>query len=271
MPCTAPARGKTDTQYPWCDPIQSDPCGLPTLTGVGGVDVSGQNLCSLHYAMKYGALPQAAAADPATVLLLHGETLVDEKGHPITAVGNAAVGTAQSKFGGSSLAFGGGGDRLSLPDSPDWWFGTSDFTIDFWARWAAVSDCYLMGQWPGAPNYSWFIRHNGMQFFMAVSDDGTTQFFGSQAAHVPTVGTWYHFAVVREGSLTTSPRKYYVNGVQAGQSAMQISSYFDSSTPLLIGSGFGGSLPFNGNLDEVRISKVARWTANFTPPTAPYS
>jgi hypothetical protein len=39
--------------------------------------------------------------------------------------------------------------------------------------------------------------------------------------------------------------------------------------------GAGHTLPgqgFNGYIDELRISKgIARWTANFTPPAAPYT
>ena len=40
---------------------------------------------------------------------------------------------------------------------------------------------------------------------------------------------------------------------------------------LWIGSD-GGSTYLDGYLDEFRISKgIARWTANFSPPDAPYS
>lgn len=54
MPCTAPVRGKADTKYPWCDPIQNDPCGAKKLTSVGGVDVSAQNLCLFHWQQQNG-------------------------------------------------------------------------------------------------------------------------------------------------------------------------------------------------------------------------
>ena len=47
----------------------------------------------------------------------------------------------------------------------------------------------------------------------------------------------------------------------------------DASVPLEIARrNIGGSeCYFNGWLDEFRVSKgIARWTANFTPPAAPY-
>jgi hypothetical protein len=54
-----------------------------------------------------------------------------------------------------------------------------------------------------------------------------------------------------------------------------ISSIFNSTGLLRVGSrdpATGSPLYFNGWIDEVRISKgIARWTSNFTPPTAPYS
>ena len=74
------------------------------------------------------------------VLLLHmggtdgSTTFTDEKGHTVTANGDAQIDTAQSKFGGASALFDGSGDYLSVADSADFEFGSSDFTIDGWVR-----------------------------------------------------------------------------------------------------------------------------------------
>ena len=56
-------------------------------------------------------------------LLLHGDgtngsTLIKDSSprmNTVTAVGNAQISTAQSKFGGSSIAFDGTGDSLTTP------------------------------------------------------------------------------------------------------------------------------------------------------------
>ena len=56
----------------------------------------------------------------------------------VTANGNARITTGQSEFGGASGLFDGSGDYLSTPDSADWYFGTGDFTIDFWVRFNAL-------------------------------------------------------------------------------------------------------------------------------------
>jgi hypothetical protein len=56
----------------------------------------------------------------------------------VTANGNAHITTAQSVFGGASGAFNGVNSYLTTPDSPDWYFGAGDFTIDFRVRFNAL-------------------------------------------------------------------------------------------------------------------------------------
>lgn len=38
--------------------------------------------------------------------------------------------------------------------------------------------------------------------------------------------------------------------------------------PVTIGNRYNNDLPFNGYIDDLRISRFARYTSNFTPPTA---
>ena len=71
-------------------------------------------------------------------LLLHGDgtngstTIIDSSSSPkaVTAVGDAQISTAQSKFGGASIAFDGAGDWLTTPASNNFAFGIGDFTIE---------------------------------------------------------------------------------------------------------------------------------------------
>lgn len=266
MPCAATPRGLTDAKFPWTDSIQNNPCGAPTLAAVGGVDVSAQNLCALHYAQKYGSLPQPAVADPTTVLLLHGESLSDEKGHPLTANGGMGVSSAQSKFGGSSLLFDGVDDNITTPDSPDWDLGGGDFTIDLWVRLAATPAGAQapLSQGTGS-QIGWLVQINpaSLRFYYTV--DGSTLINRLQPWS-PVGLTWYHLAIVRQGDLIY----HFVNGVSLGAPlTMAGIVIWNSTAPLTIGSYPAQFI--NGNLDEVRISKVARWTSAFTPPSAPYS
>ena len=50
----------------------------------------------------------------------------------ITAGGNANHSTSENKIGGSSIAFDGTGDYLSIAQTPDFDFGTRDYTLECW-------------------------------------------------------------------------------------------------------------------------------------------
>jgi hypothetical protein len=202
-------------------------------------------------------------------LLLHGNgtngstTITDSSrfANTVTAVGNAQISTAQSKFGGASIAFDGTGDCLSIADSSSFDLGTGDFTIETWAYIAETGDYTL---------YS----HAATGGPMLLSFEGTFRFrrFGVAdvvvASALPSTNTWVHIAASRNGTAT----KLFFNGVQTGSTATDTADYTVAAS-VFIGSDTGapGALEFNGYIDDLRITKgVARYTANFTPPTAPF-
>ncbi len=64
--------------------------------------------------------------------------------------------------------------------------------------------------------------------------------------------------------------KIYINGV--GQSGSILNGTINISGVFNIGITLVGIDAFQGYIDEFRVSKgIARWTADFTPPTEPYS
>jgi hypothetical protein len=73
-------------------------------------------------------------------LLLHfsgsngSTTIIDNSPNnfPITSSNGAAISTAQSKFGGSSIFFDGTNDYIITPSSTAFEFGSGDFTIEGW-------------------------------------------------------------------------------------------------------------------------------------------
>jgi hypothetical protein len=199
-------------------------------------------------------------------LLLHGNgtngstTITDNSPSPktVTAVGNAQISTAQSKFGGASIAFDGTGDYLSIADNSSFDLGTGDFTIETWAYIAETGDYTL---------YS----HSASGGPMLLSFAGTFRFRRFAVADVvvasalPSTNTWVHIAASRNGTAT----KLFFNGVQTGSTATDTADYTVAAS-VFIGSDAGGA-DFNGYIDDFRITKgVARYTANFTPPAAPF-
>jgi hypothetical protein len=73
-----------------------------------------------------------------------------------------------------------------------------------------------------------------------------------------TVNAWNHVAVVRYGNVWT----IYINGTAAGTLTNSLSLLNYNGGPMIGGSS--NVYPFTGYMDEIRISNVARYTANFT-------
>jgi hypothetical protein len=187
----------------------------------------------------------------------------------LETVGNAQISTAQSKFGGASMLFDGSGDRLYGPSNQNFNFGTGDFTIEFWVNpisqgghGSSNNDC-LIDFRPGS---------NGVYGTLYIFSNGTGVYWYVNSANRITGGAisnsvWTHIALCRASGST----RLFLNGTQSGSTYTDSNNYLVS--PIMIGEfndGTGGG-NFNGYIDDLRITKgYARYTANFTPPTAPF-
>jgi hypothetical protein len=176
----------------------------------------------------------------------------------LETVGNAQISTAQSKFGGGSMYFDGTGDQLSSPTSVNNNLGTGDFTVECWvyANSFSSSPCIVDAR-PSGTGVPWafYINTSGQPYFY----DGSVR--ASTVAVSAT--TWTHIAATR----SSGTLRIFVNGTQ-GYSASVTGDL--SAGGLQIGGAWGGSY-LNGYIDDLRITKgYARYTANFTAPTAPF-
>jgi hypothetical protein len=64
----------------------------------------------------------------------------------------------------------------------------------------------------------------------------------------------------------------FLDGVQQGASFTDNANYVAVTNRPLLGMFYNSTGLLNGWMEELRITKgTARWTSNFTPPTAPYS
>jgi hypothetical protein len=214
--------------------------------------------------------------DSYTKLLLHmdgtsgSKTFLDSslQSHTVTAYGGAQIDTAQSKFGGASGKFvASSSSYLSLADSTDWYF-PGDFTIDFWARFNTIpsSKTGIFTQYASDYNQQQYTFNTGPSLSVELDYGGGTRFTMTRTISV-TTGVWYHFAIVRSGNTWYM----FQNGTQLGSTATSSAVQPDISAIAKIAGGPAGVGYFNGWIDEFRISNgIARWTSNFTPPTAPY-
>lgn len=194
--------------------------------------------------------------------------MTDEAGKTWVVSGNAQIDTAQYKFGGSSLLLDGSGDFLRGDGSADFAFGTGDFTIDFWVRFASLADVSVI--YDCRPNatqgLNGVIYYNNSSQKLCYFFDGADKIVGSTNI---TANTWHHVALARSGTST----KLFLNGTQEGATYTDSNNYtINANRPALGGGGYSDTVyNLNGWIDEFRVSKgIARWTANFTPPTSEY-
>lgn len=173
-----------------------------------------------------------------------------------TAAGNAQIDTAQSKFGGSSLLCDNNGDYVQGPSSANYGFPSgTDFTVEAWVRLA------------GTPVYEYVLAGSGSSA-LAFLLDGSNLYLARQGVgddiarpFVPSLNTWYHVA----GSRSGTTYRLFVDGTQLGATATTTVNY--STTAPRVGGNTGVD-SFNGWVDDFRLTRgVARYTANFTPPT----
>ena len=179
----------------------------------------------------------------------------------LETVGNAQISTSVKKYGTGSLAFDGTGDRLVGPATPNMAFGTGDYTIEFW--------CY-----PSNTGYGCFIdtrSANPSTDGVSIFNNGTDlEVYSStlilSASGAFTLNTWQFFALTRSGTSL----KAFVNGTQVGSTATNSDN--QTAGRVMIGDNVGVAYPLNGYIDDLRITKgYARYTANFTAPTAAFS
>ena len=213
------------------------------------------------------ALPTTASSTPAdpyygyTSLLLHmdgssGSTNFVDSGPnalTVTAVGNAQISTTQSKYGGASGSFDGTGDYLTVASNAALAFGTGDFTVEFWMYITSRKAYGYILNTQGGTN-ALYVSFDAAGNYLRLTNDTTVY------AISPTLNLaqWYHISVVRSNGSS----KVYVDGV--GGTAVACGVSFVQTGPLI--GGTASANYFQGYIDDLRVTKYARYTSAFAPP-----
>jgi len=182
----------------------------------------------------------------------------------LETVGNAQIDTTVKKYGTGSMEFDGTGDWLLMPNTPDQQLGTGNFTIEFWVYLASGdtgSNRGLVAK--GTSTTGFLVSLNTTE--KVVFTYATSTITSSGAI---TTNAWNHIAVVREGT-GSNQTKIYIGGTNDGTGT--VSTDFNQTESMYVGANRTGGDPMKGFIDDLRITKgVARYTANFTPPTAAF-
>ena len=188
----------------------------------------------------------------------------------LETVGNAQISTSVKKFGTGSMVFDGSGDYLTSNELSDLYaFGTGDFTIEMWVNLSSFASLQILyDSRPASTDGLYpliYVSSGGGSIIWQIS--ATARITGTATL---ATGTWYHVAVSRASGST----KMFLNGTQVGSTYADTNAYLNSGTtrPFIGGSSYSaGTLTVNGYIDDLRITKgIARYTANFTPPTAAF-
>jgi hypothetical protein len=223
--------------------------------------------------------PGANTVDLTIVLLMAatgttGSTLFPDTSAyqaTLTPYGNTQIAATPTQFGGGSGYFDGNGDYITAPSNPVYAFGTGNFTIEGWiypltyggGGYSILGGTIVDNQsYGGDPNSVIVLTTTSGNIIVWSGGPVLTS-----TAVVP-LNAWTFFTVVRSANVVT----IYINGNVDSSTAFTTNL---TSTSMTIGSVFDGRaantyLKFNGYMNDLRLSNVARYTTSFTPPTSPF-
>lgn len=197
----------------------------------------------------------------------------------------AGLSSAGSAFGnvaidlngvlGSAYSFDGTGDYVTIPDNATI-EPTGSFTISTWFKsngsqneYAKIfskgrlSSPYASYTLEMRPN-SAFTTYNREVGFQTGRTSGNHVLTDSNGNSIDDIedGEWYYFVGIIEYTGATYVQTMYLNGVQisTASNTSAINYYNPTTYPLTIGGIYDGGInnEFNGSIDELRISSVAR-------------
>jgi len=253
-----------------------------------GVKVGSNDVSKIYVGSNLAWEAGGAATDPDfanVTLLMHGDgtngstTFTDSSSQNLTMSysGSAALTTSVKKFGTASFNFNTGSNAfVSYPSASGDELDIGlreEFTVEFWlyvdSFYGSSSNgsTYAIFEMVGATDFCINLvstsSGSGVAAIRATRNFSSTGAFNHQDA-VPT-GQWVHVAMVRIGETEI---RLFLDGVKSTSTAAWADSLNMSNW-----LGFGNRQTTSNQfyMDDVRVTKgVARYTADFTPPTDPF-
>ena len=186
-----------------------------------------------------------------------------EGGSGIVYAATGAIGGAVDFSGGTGFA------RLSADDDDDL-DGFKDFTFEAWTKQESeppATYAYIIAKRiKNEEDVAYFLYNNYSSTadwkhgrnICGFTENGVnpTYLVGTGHNMTPVWGEWCHQAFVRD---TTANQGYgYVDGVVVNGAAAGSGNVFSSTSALHLGNSHANNNTFNGLIDELRISRVAR-------------
>lgn len=194
--------------------------------------------------------------------------------------GLVGTNTSVKKFGTAGGAFTGthasGSSRfLSIADTNDLTFSTTDFTIDLWARFNKLSTREIFLSKVEDVNNNWaFFKGEDEKLKMYFNKNASvTGYYMTSSAMPISTDTWYHIAFIRSSTAAT----IYFNGTSQVTQTASAASLFSTNdldagvnASITVGTWLGYYSDFY--IDELRVNKgIVRWNGDFTPNSTAYN
>ncbi|WP_448543098.1 LamG-like jellyroll fold domain-containing protein [Roseiflexus sp.] len=136
------------------------------------------------------------------------------------------------------------------------------FTVEAWVRPSSGNQTSIVIV-TGDGSRGWSLELNDGRATLWVADNAGAWSFVRNDRVVLQAGQWYHIAATYENG----SGRVFVNGVAGSTASVGTVSHM----PALRLGGLSGYGFFAGQIDDVRISRIVRYTGDFMPPSAPLS
>jgi len=215
--------------------------------------------------------PTVPLSSTGSVLHIQGTdaSIIDKsQSSNLKLFGNTTGSTTQIKFADTkSMYFDGTGDMThSVMTSAL----SSQATIEFWNYPTATNKRYIfaIGLYTLSSVLGIDTINGTFELRATTGGSGSTTLIVDGGAF--SANTWYHVAIVKDGTTY----EIFIDGISKGTGTYGAANTYDSSYDVTIGSlssnGTSASYPWSGYIQDFRITNgLARYTANFTPPTEP--
>lgn len=142
--------------------------------------------------------------------------------------------------------------------------GGAAYTVEAWVNHTGSAGTTRIAGVIGATNANW-VRFGLMSTGKAYFSSGTVDY----NTGATTMGTGWHHLAVSHTATAGGTAFFFVDGIL--QTSIVGNSGSASWASMTLGRTPTDTSQWIGQIDEVRVSSTARYTAAFTPPTAPFA
>ena len=213
-------------------------------------------------------LNDTAALTESLPVVAGSKTLSAKRTLTNTGVSSAEAGNSKKHYGNNAIFT---TSHLATTADSDLTLDSDQWTVEFWIKpdsGMSNEACPVRAGTDYSTDrspYLGYLSGTNWQLYMSSGAGGSWDIAGGNNFGTLTVGTWKHYAIVRNGTSF----KAYENGTETLSLTRNVGAVYQATNSWSIGKAFSSSGYFKGAIQDLRFYKgVAKYTSNFTPPGA---